>query len=136
MLRPLAVVSGGYDNNWRLDEVITADKFAYLLLGIIDRKAAGKIDQTGLRRMITKDPLQMPTALRMLLELRGVSAAAAPGDDQELIIYLMDRGWLHAGTLAHWDGSGPLTRGLAYALAVDTLADIGVLAAPDAIPQQ
>ncbi|KKM11303.1 hypothetical protein SY88_09285 [Clostridiales bacterium PH28_bin88] len=130
VLRPLGVVLGGYENDWRLDEVMPAESFVYLLSSTYERTAPGMVNKTALARMIDKKPLDKAGALRMLLTVRGVEEDSLSRDDQGLYGYFLDRGWLSPAVQALMAAEGPVTRGLAYALAVETFSQLGLLEPP------
>ncbi len=129
-LRPLAVVAGGYNNDWQLDQVITTESFIYLTINTMERLRPGRLDRRGLITRLTKEPLDVGTALSLLLMVRGMDGKDVPADAQGLFNYFVRQGWLSPAIQDNWNSTEPLTRGMAYALLVETLHQMGWLEIP------
>lgn len=128
-LLSLGVVSGGYENNWRLDEPMPEQWMVEMSLQIFGRRAPAQLNQEALvdlgreRGLLTAEK-----ALMMLMVMRGEDPHKIRPED--LYEHFVTQGWLSQNVQSRWLPPGqPITVGLAYALKVETLRQLGVLPA-------
>jgi hypothetical protein len=123
----VGVISGGYENNWRQDEIMPEMAFVNIAREVAQRRAPDQIDRKALHQLANKGvPLTGTKALQMLLVLRGLEPDSIP--PQQLKQHFVDQGWLNQDIITRWQaGNEPLTRSMGYALMVETFRQLNIL---------
>ncbi|MEW6662748.1 MAG: FAD-dependent oxidoreductase [Bacillota bacterium] len=126
-LLPVGVIIGGYDNNWRLDEVMPEEAMVHIAMVVAERRAPGRVDRTALHRLVKKDvPLTETKALQVLMVLRGLDPNSIPPG--QLKEHFKSQGWLSQEVFSRLPSNNePLTRSMAYAMMVETFRQLGIL---------
>jgi len=126
-LLPVGVISGGYKNNWRQDEVMPAKAFVNISWEVAQRRVPGRIDGKALRQLAQKnESLTGMKALQMMMVLRGLDPHSVPPNN--LKQHFVDQGWLNQDILTRWQAdNAPLPRSMGYAMMVETFRQLGIL---------
>lgn len=126
-LLSLGVISGGYENNWRQDEIMPEKAFVNIAWEVAQRRAPGQIDGVALRRLAKQNvPLTGVKALQLQMVLRGLDPNSIP--PEQIKQHFVDQGWLNQDVLSRWQGDNmPLPRSMGYAMMVETFRQLGIL---------